>query len=120
MYGTDQTHNAVHGSESPASAQREIRLIFPDEITTEGARSMVSHHTPAATVSGVPVQRTLALIKPDAYPAHKDDILRRIKGDGFTIVAEKTVVFTDEIAKDFYAEHMGKGFFDELVQWICR
>lgn len=95
-------------------------MIFPDEITTSGATTITVHHTPAATVSGVPIQRTLALIKPDAYPAHSGDIIRRIKDDGFTIVSEKEVVFAEEVAKEFYAEHVGKNFFDELVRWMCR
>lgn len=29
-YGTDQTRNAVHGSDSYFSAEREIKFMFPD------------------------------------------------------------------------------------------
>ena len=29
LYGTDGTQNATHGSDSPASAAREIRFFFP-------------------------------------------------------------------------------------------
>lgn len=29
-FGTDTLHNAVHGSDSDASAEREIELVFPD------------------------------------------------------------------------------------------
>ena len=29
LYGTDGTKNATHGSDSPASAAREIRFFFP-------------------------------------------------------------------------------------------
>eukprot|EP00484_Ammonia_sp_Unknown_P007611 CAMPEP_0197072618 /NCGR_PEP_ID=MMETSP1384-20130603/210185_1 /TAXON_ID=29189 /ORGANISM="Ammonia sp." /LENGTH=730 /DNA_ID=CAMNT_0042511439 /DNA_START=29 /DNA_END=2220 /DNA_ORIENTATION=- len=44
-YGTDQTANACHGSDSPQSAQREIRFYFPEigltstEISTKMANS---------------------------------------------------------------------------------
>lgn len=30
LYGTDGQRNAVHGSDSPASAEREIRFFFPN------------------------------------------------------------------------------------------
>ena len=32
VYGTDNQKNAVHGSDSPQSAAREIRFFFPDAI----------------------------------------------------------------------------------------
>jgi nucleoside diphosphate kinase homolog 5 len=32
LYGTDGTHNATHGSDSPASAQREIKFFFPQLV----------------------------------------------------------------------------------------
>ncbi|KAI8823655.1 nucleoside diphosphate kinase, partial [Fimicolochytrium jonesii] len=113
LYGTDGSHNAVHGSDSPASAEREIQLIFPHEA---GKSSAAQH--PSATLSGQPFQRTLALIKPDAYPARKNDILTRIRDAGFTIVGEKDVQFSKEIAESFYAEHVGKTFYADLVKWM--
>jgi len=30
VFGTDDERNAVHGSDSSASAEREIRFFFPD------------------------------------------------------------------------------------------
>ena len=30
QYGTDQAHNAVHGSDSFLSAEREIKFMFPE------------------------------------------------------------------------------------------
>ncbi len=30
MFGSDVTHNAVHGSDSAENAQREIAIIFKD------------------------------------------------------------------------------------------
>ncbi|KAI8921365.1 nucleoside diphosphate kinase [Powellomyces hirtus] len=113
LYGTDGSKNAVHGSDSLPSAEREIRLIFPD---LAGSHHAAQHAS--ATSSGVPIQRTLALIKPDVYPAKKPDIVKRIQADGFTIVTEKEVNFSSEVAKMFYKEHEGKGFYDDLVEWM--
>lgn len=38
-YGTDPTHNAVHGSDSYFSAEREIKFMFPDSKYTAHATS---------------------------------------------------------------------------------
>lgn len=32
QWGTDNQRNAVHGSDSPASARREVRFFFPNEL----------------------------------------------------------------------------------------
>ncbi|RKP04856.1 nucleoside diphosphate kinase, partial [Thamnocephalis sphaerospora] len=62
---------------------------------------------------------TLALIKPDAYGAgNKDAIIELIKAKGFTIVREREVAYTAELAQTFYEEHRGKPFFDDLTTWI--
>ncbi|KAJ3051896.1 thioredoxin domain-containing protein 6 [Rhizophlyctis rosea] len=109
LYGTNGSQNAVHGSDSPASAERELKLIFGD-----------SPHTVAPTASGLPIQRTLALIKPDAYASHVTvaDIVRRIREGGFKIVGEEEVRMTEDVAKEFYREHEGKGFYGDLVGWM--
>jgi len=93
-FATNTTKNAVHGSDSPDSAARELDFFFN-------------------------VQLTLALIKPDAVAAGKaDEIVQRIESEGFTIVERETVSLTKERAEAFYAEHKGKGFFDELVGFM--
>lgn len=35
LYGTDGTRNATHGSDSPASAEREIKFFFPHLIVDD-------------------------------------------------------------------------------------
>ncbi|KAH6569361.1 hypothetical protein BASA62_004940 [Batrachochytrium salamandrivorans] len=102
MYGTDGSHNAVHGSDSPASAKKEIMCVFGD------------------TVSAYPdaLENTLALIKPDAYPDKRDAILARIREDGFVLVKEAEVVLSLEKAQEFYREHQGKPFYETLVSWM--
>ena len=65
------------------------------------------------------LETTLAIIKPDAMAAgHKDAIIGHIKDNGFTVVQEKELTLTQEQAEGFYAEHKGRGFFDELVQFM--
>ncbi|KAJ3285254.1 thioredoxin domain-containing protein 6, partial [Borealophlyctis nickersoniae] len=123
MYGTDNLKNAVHGSDAPSSAEREIGIIFGTEVDPHPpaapAPGPVSHPTPApAPAQGPFLERTLALIKPDAYPTQKDAIVNKIRERGFNIVAEEEVTLSAEKAREFYAEHDGKGFFEELVGWM--
>ena len=67
----------------------------------------------------VEVLRTLALIKPDAFGAgKKDEIMSIIRSNGFTVVAERQDQWTIEKAREFYKEHTGKPFFDELTSWM--
>ncbi len=65
------------------------------------------------------MERTLAIIKPDAMRAgHKDAIIAFIKKHGFAIVAQKETTLSQEQAEVFYAEHKGRGFFPELVEFM--
>jgi hypothetical protein len=34
LYGTDGSHNAVHGSDAPISAEREIKIVFGDMVSS--------------------------------------------------------------------------------------
>ncbi|KAJ8022407.1 Nucleoside diphosphate kinase-like 5 [Holothuria leucospilota] len=63
------------------------------------------------------VERTLAIIKPDAI--HKaDEIEEIILRSGFTILSKRRIHLTPEQASDFYAEHYGKMFFPSLVAYM--
>ena len=66
-------------------------------------------------------QRTLSIIKPDAVEARKiGAIIARLEEEGFTVVAMKRIHLTRAQAEGFYAEHRGRGFFDELCTFMSR
>ncbi|KAL3148410.1 50S ribosomal protein L3 [Trebouxia sp. C0009 RCD-2024] len=48
LYGTDGTQNATHGSDSPASAAREIRFFFPQlsQVDMQQLCSKLTHMAP--------------------------------------------------------------------------
>ena len=63
--------------------------------------------------------KTLTMIKPDAVKdGHTDSILDLISGAGFKIVAQKTVHLTEESARQFYAVHKERSFYDFLVKYM--
>ena len=64
-------------------------------------------------------EMTLGLIKPDATGAGKTGaIIAHIESRGFRIAAMKTMRIDKVTAREFYAEHDGKLFFDGLVEFI--
>ena len=66
-------------------------------------------------------QRTLSIIKPDAVAAgNSGAILARFEKEGFAVVAMKRIHLTRAQAEGFYAEHKGRGFFDELTTFMSR
>ncbi len=65
--------------------------------------------------------KTLLLIKPDAVQAGNiGEIIKLIEDDGFTIEQLNVFHMEDELAAKFYAEHLGKEFYDRLVKFMQR
>ena len=65
------------------------------------------------------MERTLAIIKPDAVRAgHAGKILDRILAEGFAVRAMKLVTLTRAQAEGFYAVHAERPFFGELTEFM--
>jgi nucleoside-diphosphate kinase len=65
------------------------------------------------------VDRTLILVKPDAFSRGlTGEILGRFERKGLRIVALKLVTTPRDIAETHYAEHSERPFFGELVDFI--
>ena len=65
------------------------------------------------------MDRTLILVKPDAFARGlTGEIIARFERKGLRIVALKHLQVTEDLAKRHYAEHEGKPFFGELVEFI--
>ncbi|KPU83385.1 nucleoside diphosphate kinase [Psychromonas sp. PRT-SC03] len=67
----------------------------------------------------MPLQRTLSIIKPDAVSNMLiGTIIARFEKAQLTPVAIKMLHLTKIQAEGFYAEHQGKGFFNNLVEFM--
>jgi nucleoside-diphosphate kinase len=65
------------------------------------------------------IERTLILVKPDAVSRGLiGEITTRIERRGYIISAMKLTQLDGERARQHYAEHKGKAFFDDLVAFI--
>ena len=65
------------------------------------------------------MERTLAIIKPDAVAnGHAGKILDRILQEGFAVRALKLVTLSKTEAEGFYAVHRERPFFGELTDFM--
>jgi nucleoside-diphosphate kinase len=65
------------------------------------------------------MERTLILVKPDAFARNlTGEIIARFERKGLRLAALKQMTITRELAEQHYAEHDGKPFFGELVEFI--
>ena len=65
------------------------------------------------------MERTLILVKPDAFARNlTGEIIARFERKGLKIAALRHMTVTEDLAKQHYAEHEGKPFFGELVDFI--
>lgn len=65
------------------------------------------------------MERTFAIIKPDAFAAgHAGRILARIYEEGFKVVGLKKVYMSKAQAEGFYYVHRERPFFGELTEFM--
>src|SRR5271170_5147507 len=65
------------------------------------------------------MERTLILVKPDAFARNlTGEIIARFERKGLKLAALKQMTMSRELAQSHYAEHDGKPFFGELVDFI--
>jgi len=65
------------------------------------------------------MDRTLILVKPDAFARGlTGEIIARFESKGLRIAAMRHMTMDEATAKQHYAEHEGKPFFGELVDFI--
>ena len=64
-------------------------------------------------------EKTLSIIKPDAVKKNViGKIISRFEENGLYLVAAKLIHLSDEKASGFYAEHIGKSFFEDLKKFM--
>ena len=65
------------------------------------------------------VQRTLILVKPDAFARGlTGEIIARFERKGLRVLALRSLTVERELAERHYAEHAERPFFGELVDFI--
>ena len=65
------------------------------------------------------IERTFSMLKPDVTRRNLTGAVNAaIEKAGLRIVGQKRVKWSKANAEAFYAEHKGKGFFDELVGFM--
>lgn len=79
----------------------------PDDIENENTRGTM--------------EETLLLIKPDGVQRKLvGEIITRLEKRGWELAGMKLMQMTRELARQHYAEHQGKPFFEELINYITE
>jgi len=66
------------------------------------------------------IERTFTMLKPGVLPRRiAGELIARLERKGFDIVGMKLMRVSPALAEGHYAEHRGKPFFRELVDYIC-
>tara|TARA_S200000501_G_scaffold188000_1_gene176828 strand:+ start:186 stop:596 length:411 start_codon:yes stop_codon:yes gene_type:complete len=65
------------------------------------------------------IQRTLSIIKPDAVAKNViGEIISRFEKNDLKIISAKLITLSDSEAGGFYAEHEGKPFYKDLIEFM--
>lgn len=65
------------------------------------------------------MEQTFFMIKPDGVRRHlMGAILSRVEAKGLNVRAMRLLTIDRELASKHYAEHKGKGFYEELIAFI--
>ena len=65
------------------------------------------------------MEKTLVLIKPDAFRKHySGDIIKHYENEGLKILAMKLMKMDENIASKHYAEHIGRPYYDDLMGFM--
>ncbi|WP_239719527.1 MULTISPECIES: nucleoside-diphosphate kinase [unclassified Mammaliicoccus] len=65
------------------------------------------------------MERTFLMIKPDAVQRNLiGEVVSRLEQKGLKLVAAKLYQANEDLAKEHYAEHVEKPFFNKLVSFI--
>jgi nucleoside-diphosphate kinase len=64
-------------------------------------------------------ERTLILVKPDGVNRGAiGEVIRRVEAKGYRLVALELRTATSELLAEHYAEHVGKPFYEPLVEFM--
>ena len=63
------------------------------------------------------MEETFAIIKPDGYP-RREEIVSLLQDLGFSVLGRRDASMERAGTEEFYAEHKGKAFYDDLIQFM--
>ena len=110
-------------SVAKANIPSSLRALFGSSDADPGVVAAVSTAAAAAATSlwfagALPLERTLAIIKPGVAAANGAAISQELRRSGFTVLAEDRVTMSRAQVEALYAEHAEKPYFETLVRYM--
>jgi nucleoside diphosphate kinase len=105
-------------SVAKANNPSSLRALFGVDDARPGVTAASVDFISSFFPQPLPLERTLALIKPGVAEKFGGAISQEIRRAGFTVLAEDRVTLSPAQAASLYDEHKEKPFFDTLVRYI--
>lgn len=105
-------------SVAKANNPSSLRALFGTDDSRPGVTAASADFTSTFFPQPLPLERTLALIKPGVADKFGSSISQEIRRAGFTVLAEDRVTLSTAQAVSLYQEHSEKPFFDTLVKYM--
>ncbi|KAJ1886760.1 hypothetical protein LPJ66_009468 [Kickxella alabastrina] len=115
------TTTAVQSDESddeatPAVAREQNEDLVDSQTSSDSASA--SGASELLKPSDPSNERTFALIKPDAYPRYRKQLIKQIIEKGFTIVAQEEVRLTTDVAEKIYGDMSSFPVYDRIIEFV--
>jgi nucleoside-diphosphate kinase len=99
----------LHSSKSEVEEGFEGQAVQADEVPK----------TDLPEIKKIVIESTFAMIKPDAVAAkNSGKIIDMIEANGFDIVRMQKIQMSEKTAREFYAVHKERSFFEDLIKYI--
>ncbi|XP_069064248.1 thioredoxin domain-containing protein 3 [Pleurodeles waltl] len=100
--------------------EKDDVLLCNSEDNKEDAAKQVAYFFPPQKkqAEAKPIERTLAIIRPDLLRVNRDAVLEKIHEKGLVIAIQKEIMLTEDQARLFYHEHEDKEFFSDLIKYM--
>ena len=110
-------------AEAKISAPESLRARFAESDEDVAVHAVASEDTVQFVVRVVfkgklPIEHTLAMIKPGTADTHYREIVRDLKNAKFNILQEKRLRLSLEEAEEFYQEHQNRAFYPRLTSYM--
>ncbi|VDM30207.1 unnamed protein product [Hydatigera taeniaeformis] len=137
-FGGGKPNSCLTAPKTAATAEKVINMLFPEftprrviiyvpeteEIRPsvhpmEDKKDSLADAEASEGSSGVPEYegppRVIVLVKPPAYESYRNAVVTDLEANGFEVLSTRDYTFSDEEARDYYADLASLSLFESLI-----